>query len=277
MPDAHFDMLRLEELLVRQVAHDISKIHIVEFYHILIVTKGQGYHTIDFTDYHYEKGTILTIRKDQIHKFFRSANVSGFLLLFTDDFILSHFSEQEALKAKQLFNELLGRPKIQLNEHDFEDVLDLIKHIEVEYKALRDEFSNGIIRCAVHMLIIKLFRVKANVKEISISNKYLERFVEFQKLVELHCFETKKVLDYARMMNCTARTLNTAVRDTLHKSAKGMIDDLVITQIKRLLINTTLSITEIAYTAGFEEPTNMYKYFKKHTGSSPKAFQESYF
>ena len=275
-PNSHFDLLSVEKLLSQKLDYEITKIHRIEFYHILFITKGKGYHTIDFTDYYYNKGTILTIRKDQIHKFFRTTNVKGHLLLFTEDFISSHFSKLEALKAKQLFNELLSNPKIELNNKDYKDVLILIEQIALEYQEFNDEFSNGIIRSAVHILIIKLFRIKAKRKKVLIQKKYLTEFLAFQNLVEQHCFETKKVLDYAEKMNCTSKTLNNIVRDILNKSAKVMIDDILITQIKRLLINTTLPITEIAYTAGFDEPTNLYKYFKKHTNKSPEAFRKAY-
>ncbi|HHG84440.1 MAG TPA: hypothetical protein ENJ82_06810, partial [Bacteroidetes bacterium] len=221
-PNSHFDLLRIEELLSRKSEYDITQIHIIEFYHLLIITEGQGYHTIDFTDYHYQKGAILTIRKDQIHKFFKSTGVKGYLLLFTEDFISSHFSKLEALKSKQLFNELLSQPKIELNNSDYHDVLILIKQIELEYGVSNDEFSNGIIRSALHILIIKLFRIKAKRKNFFVRKKYLTEFIAFQKLVEQHCFETKKVLDYAKKMNCTAKTLNNIVRETINKSAKAM-------------------------------------------------------
>lgn len=275
-PNSNFDFLKLEALLSRKFEHDITQIHKIEFYHILIITQGEGYHTIDFMDYKYKKGTILTIRKDQIHKFFRATSVKGYLLLFTEDFISSHFSKLEALKTKQLFNELLSRPKIEMTMSDFDNIVTLIKQIESEYNEFNDEFSVGIIRSALHMLIIKLFRIKAKSKEILIQKKYLDEFLIFQKLVERHCFDTKKVIDYANKMNCSTKTLNNVVRSMLNKPAKAVIDEIVITQIKRLLINTPLSIKEIAYTSGFAEPTNMYRYFKKYTNTSPEAFRKAY-
>lgn len=275
-PNFQFDMVKMEDLLMREFNHDITQFHKIEFYHILIITEGQGYHTIDFTEYKYKRGTILTIRKDQIHKFFRNTGVKGYLLLFTEDFIASHFSKLEALKSIQLFNELLSQPKIELSNNDYTDVITLVKQIESEYNEFNDEFSIGITRSALHMLIIKLFRIKAKSKNILIKKKYLTEFLQFQKLVEQHCFETKKVIDYASKMNCTTKTVNNVVNNILNKPAKAVIDEMVITQIKRLLINSPLSIKEVAYTAGFDDPTNLYKYFKKHTNTSPEVFRKAH-
>ena len=275
-PNFDFDLLKLEELFSRKTEHDITQPHKIEFFHIFIITDGQGYHTIDFTDYKYQKRTLLTIRKDQIHKFFRSSNVKGYLLLFTEDFLASQYGKEEVLRAFHLFNELIISPIAHLNEIEFKDMIHLVKSIENEYNSYEDDFSLSIIRSTLHLLIIKLFRIKSKLSDKLSKRKYYEEFLQYQQLIEENCFKTRKVLDYANMMNCTAKTLNNICKATLNKSAKLVIDDIVITQIKRLLINTKLSISEIAYTAGFTEPTNLYRYFKKYTDHSPEVFRQAH-
>ncbi len=275
-PTSDFDLLKLEELLYRKVNHDITQPHKIEFFHILIISQGQGYHTIDFTDYKYQKGTLLTIRKDQTHNFFRSPNVKGYILLFTEDFLASQYGKVEVLRAFHLFNEMLISPVANLNSKEFKDIIQLVKSMETEYNGYEDEFSLSIIRSALHLLIIKLFRIKTKDNEQLTKRKYFDEFLQFQQLIEENCFKTRKALDYAKMMNCTTKTLNNICKATLNKSAKTIIDDIAITQIKRLLINTKLSISEIAYTAGFDEPTNMYRYFKKYTNYSPEAFRQAH-
>lgn len=276
-PRSYFEVLSFEDLLKRKLDHDIFKNHIVNFYIILFFTKGEGYHTIDFTDYKYRKGTILLIRKDQIHRFFRSTNVGGHLLLFTEDFIVSHLNRLEALKSLQLFNELLSFPKIELegNKGEFSNFRTLVHQIEAE-SHFKDEYSTGITRSALHMIITKLYRIKAQNGELFSKKKYLEEFLAFQALVEQNCFESKKVKDYALQLGCSSKTLNNVVQQVVNKTAKIFIDEIAIVQIKRLLISTNQPIKEIAYTAGFTDPTNFYKYFKKYIGSSPEVFRKAY-
>ncbi len=272
-PRFDFDLLKLENLLSRDVQHDITEPHRIEFFHILIITHGKGYHTIDFTDYKYQRGTLLTIRKDQIHNFFRARSVKGFILLFTEDFLASQYGKVEVLRAFHLFNEMLISPVVNLESRDFTDVMQLVKGIEAEYNRNEDEFSISIIRSFLHLLIVKIFRIKTRDNGQLAKRRYFDELLQFQQLVEKNCFKTRRVLDYAKMMNCTAKTLNNICKATLNKSSKAIIDDIAIIQIKRLLINTRLSISEIAYTSGFEEPTNLYRYFKKYTNRSPEAFR----
>ncbi len=276
-PKSYFDIVPIEELLSRELDHDIFKNHIVKFYVLFVVTDGEGYHTIDFTDYKYQKGTVLLVRKDQIHKFFRSTNVKGYLLVFTEEFILGHLNNLEASKSLQLFNELLSFPKIELGveNEEFADFITLVRHIGFEYK-IKDEYSVGITRSALHIMITKLFRIKSKKVQFSGNKKYLGEFLSFQEMVEKNCFESKKVIDYAREMGFSTKTLNNIVQTVVHKSAKTFIDEIAIMQIKRLLISTNQPIKEIAYTAGFDDTANFFRYFKKYVGSSPEVFRQAH-
>jgi len=273
-PEAQFDLLKIEDLLIRNdLSHDITQIQRVEFYLIVLDTGESNFHTIDFTDYEVQKGTILTVRKDQVQKFHSSKYRTGYLLLFTDNFLMSYLEELENIKTLQLFNELLSAPKIQLSERDYNEIILLIQRIENEYLNHKDSHSLEIIRSELHILITKLFRIKSKTDPVFITKKYLQEFVLLQNLVEKRIFEIKKVADYAKMMGLSTKTLNTITKSILNKTAKEFIDEILIKQIKRLLINTPYSIKEVAYTAGFEETTNFYKYFKKHLNLTPEQFR----
>ncbi len=275
-PLARFDILKLEALLKRKdLDHSPFELHRVEFYIIILIEEGNYKHTIDFKDYSCKKGTLLTIRKDQIHKFHNSKNVKGTALLFTDEFLVSYLEKLEALKSLQLFNEVLSNPKITLAKKAYVEVTLLIDTIQIEYFNINDAFSMGIIRSELHILIAKLFRIKSGKESKPIERKYLRAFIEFQNLVELHATKYSKVKDYAKLIGVSTKTLNTITNTIVNKSAKVFIDDICTKQIKRLLINSDLPIKEIAYISGFEETTNFYKYFKRQTDLTPEQFRKN--
>lgn len=276
-PKSYFEILRIEELLNRNLDHDLYKNHIIKFYNIFFILEGRGYHTIDFIDYNYQKGTVLLIRKDQVQKFFKNPTIKGYLLIFTEEFIVSHLNKLEALKSFQLFNELLSFPKIELKvqEEEFSNFTTLLRQIESEYK-FKDEYSIGITRSILHIIITKLFRIKSKNGQLLGKKKYLEEFLLFQKMVEQYCFNSKKVMYYAHKMGISTKTLNNIVQTVVNKPAKLFINEITIMQMKRLLIGTNQSIKEIAYTTGFDDPANFFKYFKKHVGTSPETFRKAH-
>lgn len=276
-PKAEFDLIRIQDVITTDYPnHSVEQLHLVKFYIILFIENGQGKHTIDFTDYDCKKGTILTIRKDQLHKFFKNKKLKGYLLLFTGDFLVSYLEKLEAQKSMQLFNESLGFPKVQLSQSQIKEVSNLIHRIKNEYFNINDEHSQGIIRSELQVLIAKLYRIKSQKDQVIFDRKYLPEFIEFQKMVEENVHKTNRVKDYAQLLGISTKTLNTITKTILHKTAKEFVDDICITQIKRLLINTELSIKEIAYATGFEETTNFYKYFKRQVQITPEQFRTTF-
>lgn len=276
VPNSLFDIVKIERILGRSMDHSPFQLHRLDFYGILVIKHGQGYHTIDFKEYKYQAGTILMIRKDRVHKFFRTGDTQGFLLAFKEDFVLNYFANSSALSSLQLFNETLNSPMIQLEEQTFIDVLHLVNYMDEEYLKIQDTFSPEIILSLLHILLTKLYRYKSSQKDSVWEKKYLSDFISFQKLVEEQCFSTKKVKDYADQLGYSTKKLNMVVQSVVEKPAKSFIDEITILHIKRLLINSTLSIKEIAYQAGFEDPSNLFRYFKKYTEATPEAFRQAY-
>lgn len=146
----------------------------------------------------------------------------------------------------------------------------MIERIKTEYFLTQGDYTFNIIRSELQILIAKLARNKNKQNPIKTTSKYLNEFIQFQTLVEKNVTQNAKVSYYAKEMGFSTKTLNTITQHTLSKSAKSFIDEIYIKQIKRLLLNTQHPIKEIAYQTGFEETTNLYKYFKKHIQLTPE-------
>ena len=272
---SHFDFVKLEDILkIKPSDHNQFDFHKLSFFVILLHTQKEGVYNVNFKDYDFKKGTLFTLRKESIHKFYKS-KAKGVLLIFTDNFILNHSSQSEVSKTFLLFNEMLASPRLQLNEVEYKEIITLVNLIKEEYFTSNDDYSLNIVRNFIRVIITKLFRIKSKSNIVFDNHKYLSQFLKLQQLVENECFNHKKVSFYAREMGVTTKTLNNITQSILHKSAKSFINEIVIIQSKRLIINSQDSLTEIAYQAGFDEPTNFFKYFRKYTGLSPSEFRNS--
>ena len=59
-PKSTFDLVNIEEVFTRKnLDHSPLKLHLVEFFIILLIEDGTGFHTIDFTNYSFKKGTLI--------------------------------------------------------------------------------------------------------------------------------------------------------------------------------------------------------------------------
>ena len=271
-----FECVSYEDVLKKKPTdHSQFDFHKVSFYGILLCLKNTGVHNINFKDFDLKNGTLLTLRKDNIHKFYRN-KIKGILLIFTEDFVLSSTNEHQASKTFLLFNEMLASPKLQLNAKEFKEITNLIKLIQEEFLEAKDDYSLDIVRSYTQVIITKLFRIKSKQNIVFENQKRLSQFLELQAHVERECFKHKTVSYYSKSMGVTSKTLNNITQNIIKKSAKSFINEIVISQIKRLIINSPESLTEIAFQSGFEEATNFFKYFKKYSGVSPRQFREEH-
>jgi len=275
-PKSEFDLILLKQMLSRNHSgHSPFSFHQVEFFSIIFFQKGTGKHTIDFIDYECKKGTLLTVRKDQIHKFSNS-NLDGILMIFTFDFLGSFFAKEESYKSLLLFNEFLNSPKIQLSQNQYDFTWEIIKRMKEEYLGFDDEHSPSIIRSELQILINKLYRIKAKKVKTNQTKKYISEFIQFQNCIEDRFSQSLKVKDYSKWLGMSTKTLNAVTQNIVQKSAKEFIDEICLNHIKRQLINTEKPIKEISYETGFEEPTNFYNYFKKRLSKTPDQYRKTY-
>ena len=87
-------------------------------------------------------------------------------------------------------------------------------------------------------------------------------------------FKKEKFLDfYARELGVTPKHLSRTVKSLTGMTAVEWIDRYVILEAKVLLKSTNLNIQQIADHLNFQSQSLFGKYFKKHTGLSPKEFR----
>lgn len=101
-------------------------------------------------------------------------------------------------------------------------------------------------------------------------------FERFQQKLGQQYSKTRKVRDYTQMLKISAKHLNTICKFISARTVKQCIDDYLVEKMKRSLEISGDRMQEIALGFGFKESTNFIKYFKKHTGQSPKQFRDSF-
>jgi AraC-like DNA-binding protein len=97
----------------------------------------------------------------------------------------------------------------------------------------------------------------------------------FTLLVQKQFRLLRNVNKYAAQLNITPKYLTETVKEITGKTAGEIIDDFVLLEAKLLLDNPVLSIAEIADELHFSDQSFFGKYFKRHTGLSPKEYRRS--
>ncbi|MEM9823697.1 MAG: helix-turn-helix domain-containing protein, partial [Bacteroidota bacterium] len=245
-------------------------------YALLFIMEGEGQHYIDFKSYQYQRGSLIFISKEQVHAFEQNRQREAFFLLFTRHFLEKSSLASNLMQQLSLYNYHLYPPVLQLSELDFPVFSDLVMRIHSEYHAPDDQFTEEIIQSSLKILLSMAERIRKRKRKKEAPSRYQDEFLQFQRLLDQHILDSRMVHFYAQKMNISTKKLNRIVQEIMHQPAKNYINEILIIEMKRLLMNTNFSIKEIAYKTGFEDPTNFTKYFKKWTHQTPAIFRKSY-
>ncbi|MBQ0786194.1 MAG: helix-turn-helix domain-containing protein [Oceanihabitans sp.] len=271
------EILTIESLAVRkkEIAHNPEKAHQLAFNMIVFYTEGKSKQLVDFVWHEVKPNTIIHLSKGQINAFQFQDDLKGFILLFTDDYLKKQINSLPKNELIRLFNAHLFSPIIQVPKDS--NVSKYLQLFYEEYANVSEGYNQANTYNSLYSIIFsKLERLKQyQTFHLKTSDK-LNTFLAFKSLLENNYTQSRNADFYAVKLNITYKHLNTICKDALAITAKQFIDEFVVLEAKRLLINSEIKSTELAYSLGFEEPTNFVKYFKKHTGFTPNAFKKDY-
>ncbi|MFC2151711.1 helix-turn-helix domain-containing protein, partial [Bacteroidota bacterium] len=80
------------------------------------------------------------------------------------------------------------------------------------------------------------------------------------------------VNDYTQMLGISKTYLNQKLK-SFGQSASDLIKARILTEAKKELLYSDLSVSEIAYQLNFSEPANFNRFFKQQTSVTPHQFR----
>ena len=250
--------------------------HRIHFYAILFILEGEGKHFIDFKSYDYQKGSIIFISKEQVQAFEQNKNRDAYFMIFTDNFLERANVGSNLMQHLSLYNYHLYPPVINLEEKEMDVFASLVERIKKEYHDPDDQLTEEIIHSSLKIFLCMAERIRKKNRSDEPVSKYQKDFISFQKLLSKNMVENRRVEFYAQEMNISTKKLNRIIQEMMSQSAKSYINQKLIIELKRLLMNTSYNIKEIGFRTGFDDPTNFIKFFKKHVGMTPIEFRRQY-
>ncbi|MGM5471315.1 AraC family transcriptional regulator [Flavobacteriaceae bacterium LMO-SS05] len=270
-----FEIVPIEQIAKSNKVHQHNPElpHQLKFYTLIFFTQGTGRHFIDFNWYPVQQNSLVYLTKDQINAFEFSEALKGYCILFTEEYFINSFSNLTDDFVFRLFNPELFSPILQIPQNS--EFVTYFKLLLKEYSNSQSFNHKNIINSLLTILISKAENLKQNLTFHSSDASKVVVYQNYMSLIEKNLTQSRSANFYAKELAISYKHLNSICKDLINKTAKNVIDDFVILQAKRNLINSTINSSELAYSLGFEDPTNFSKYFKKNTGLTPKSFVKS--
>ena len=243
--------------------------HRLDFYQIIVITKGRGIHEVDFQKIAYSENTVIPVALGQVQRFTFNENMEGYAILFTPDFLIKEDLDYSYLFDFTIFLHTINPVSSIANQAVYTLIDEMISEQQKELAFNSIEYQRNLLK----NFLIQIERNKRERTDI-LCNDSLELFLKFRKLLEEHVNYKVRVLDLCQQLNISEKQLNASIKRNQNTTAKKYIEDRILLEIKRLLVYSTLSIKEIAYEIGFEDPTNFTKYFKTRMKVLPTEYRQ---
>lgn len=237
--------------------------HRHKFHAIYWIHRGTGSHAIDFEDYEIKPNRIFYIKPEQIHYMKCQSEVVYSAVQFSDEFRPNSITENSLLSINDfpVYADLTDLERIKI-----QNIFEFL------YNEYNDKYINSkqIIEYGINIILLLLGRIGVNTQT---GSNIPETVIKFKQLVNENFLSQRCVTEYACMLNVTPNYLNVLSQKYLGESALSIIHGRVILEIKRLLLRTNCSISEIAYLLNFNELSYFSRFFKNKTGITPNAFR----
>ncbi len=246
----------------------------------VMVTGGEIAATIDYVTYNVQPLHILHINPMKIlTKLQASSDFSGIVFInsraILDETILNRkppISISQVLSSDR-------KPFRKLSQADMNTFKTCIGHIEHYIKQPEHRLKKELICSTLYILILESAKIIFNnepedkTAENSTKKIYIQKFIKL--LIQFADREHNPAF-YADKLCISVQYLSLILKEISGKTANAWIAGYLITRAKVLLRSPENTIQQITETLNFSDQSSFGKFFKKHTGVSPKKYKEEH-
>ncbi|MDD2961586.1 MAG: helix-turn-helix transcriptional regulator [Muribaculaceae bacterium] len=230
--------------------------------------------------YDYQDGTLVFLSPEQIIKIENRTKHApqGWALLFHPDLLRGTHLAREMKNYSFFSYKVFEALHLSLEERIM--VIDCFKNIFIELSRPIDKHSKTLIVSNIELFLNYALRFydRQFITRANVNSDILSRFESL--LNEYFISDAPKAMGIpsvkycAEKLNISPNYLSDLLRKDTGKSAIEHIQNKLIESAKNKLYDPKNSVSEIAYSLGFEYPQYFSRFFKKYVGVTPNQYRQ---
>lgn len=280
MSDYGQDTLRQQGVVVMPLELSMSQEpqrlipHFHDFFQVFLI-QGPARLMHDFSDYKVSGVTLFFLAPGQVHTIYpRSPSMHGTVASFTQAFFDHQAPPPSLLFELPFFFGSQTLPWFSVRADEAARIVSLFADLQREYDAGRRGVLE-ILRATLRILFIETTRLEALGTPGQEPSRAALLVRQFHLAVEHHFREWQSLAPYAKLLGITVNHLNDVIHQETGHSAGEIIRNRRLLDAKRLLLHSDLSVSEIGYQTGFQDPSYFSRFFRRYAGETPAEFRES--
>lgn len=233
--------------------------------------------------YDYEEGTLVFTAPGQVMELGNDGvemdqiDPDGWSLVFHPDiFRKSDLSDKI---SKYSFFQYDSNEALHVSEQEKTSIENLLEKITQEYSQMLDRHSQNLIVSNIELFLDYCLRFydrqffsRVNLNSDTIS-KFERLIINYYESDKAHQNGVPSVEYCAKQLNLSPNYLSDLLKRETGKTTLEHIHFFLIERAKNSLLNSSDSISRIAYSLGFEYPQHFSNLFRSKTGFSPKEYR----
>lgn len=239
-------------------------------YFVILIDSGSVTYNLDLQDITITDGHLLFAMPNQVFvPPAKTDNLKYFKVLFDENTLAllpQRFSFLvNPLNAQTIALDNAARERVRKVFEILNQILSTDKH----------PTDSEIILAYLNSLLSELNSAYFKNEPVTSINTNLSKFVEFKLMVETHLTEQPSINTIAEKLALTTNSLYRLVKEHSGTSPKDFFTNRLMIEAQRKLRYSRLSVKELAYELGFNDPDYFSRLFKKSTGKSVSDFIRS--
>ena len=260
---------------------DIWKGFVNRFYCVALKREAKGKIKYGQQHYDYDKGVLSFTAPNQVQNLdLQTVECgSGNLLIFHPDFLLKH-SLANTIHSYGFFSYAVNEA-LHLSAEEEDNLIAILNKIDKECIHI-DKHTQEIILSQIELLLNYSKRFYER-QFITRKNNNHQLLIKFEQIIDDYFNANDDaprtlltVNHIAGLMNLSPNYLSDLLRVHTGQNTQQHIHEKLIEKAKEKLSTTSLSVSEIAYTLGFEHAQSFSTLFKKKTDMSPMEFRQTF-
>ncbi len=214
---------------------------------------------IDFCKYSIKSNHIYIVAPGQVHLMKRLSDDNGILIQFTKEFL----SESILPMHIDWYSRFITNPVINIPANISKQLFNNISKLKEIYNT-ESAYRKQKLQKMFGLIFFSILEFTNNDRYNSNNLAY-----HFITEAEKRFREIRIVKQYANSLNVTISKLETVVKKHFGKTPLQIINEILITEIKRVLITENISQKEITHLLNFDSQASYTRFIKRNTGMTP--------
>jgi AraC family transcriptional activator of pobA len=269
--DAEPRFLHLESIAARsRPANWIIRAHAHrDLAHMLFVARGGGRMRVETEILPFRAPAVLISAAGSVHGFDFEPETDGHVLTLADTYVRELVVRMPECRRLFEASRAIALDRIDFHAHGFAQSLERLGQELVWAAPGRAIALEGHLLC----VLVGVLRIAALPAASKAINPNAALFARFREVVEERFRTSAGISDYSDVLGVTPSRLRSACIGVAGSSPVAIVNDRIMVEAKRMLLYTSMTISEVAYEVGFQDPAYFSRFFAGREGRPPSMFR----